>query len=330
MEELALDKENVHFSHIKYPDLGGMSVPPRLDFTLASAFGALCGVPYMGKNQRRDHTDGFLNNLNCLGELLKLNGYITSATFGTGCYDFGYGHIFDLHHFQRILSNIEIKNSSQWIEDKYTYEFCKKELEYLSDTHQPFMAFMCTLDTHEPGHICSLCPNTQSYPATKSIECSDRQLKSFLEWAQTQEWYNNTVFLIYGDHTSRDKNFKQMAKEHNYVKKSYNVILNSERKAKRTHERLFTVFDLLPTVLNAAGVQIRGNQIGMVISLFSKLPKLFERYGEKFEESFNQISFWYDTVVNHKSIKCEENTPCISLDDYSLGTTYANLTAEYH
>ncbi|EAY12712.1 hypothetical protein TVAG_117340 [Trichomonas vaginalis G3] len=327
MEDLALDKNNVHFSHLKSPNLGGMSIPPRLDFTLASAFGALCGVPYMGKNDRREHTDGFLNHFTCLSDILKEEGYITSATFGTGIGDFGYGHIFDFHQFQRIFSNRDIRRTSQWLEDKYTYEFFKNELKYLSSLNQSFMAFMCTLDTHEPGHICDLCPDTKSDAATRSIECADRQLKNFLDWAKNQRWYNNTVFLIYGDHISRDKNYKRMAKAHNYVKKSYNVILNSEMKTNRTHKRLFTVFDLLPTVLNAAGVKIKGNQLGMGVSLFSDLPTGLEKYEEKFEKSFNQISFWYDTVINHKSINCELDVPCISLSDYSLDTTYANFTA---
>ena len=101
MEEMALDKNNVHFSHLKYPKLGGMSTLWRTGYTLGSTFAALCGAPFMGKNKPNGMTEGYLNNLTCLGELLNEANYITSATYGCPPFDWGYGHVFDYHHYQR-------------------------------------------------------------------------------------------------------------------------------------------------------------------------------------------------------------------------------------
>ncbi|EAY08079.1 hypothetical protein TVAG_463590 [Trichomonas vaginalis G3] len=227
LESLVLDENNVHFSHLKEPHIGGMSSVARTGYSLGSTFGALCGVPYMGAEGISEEK-GYYVGFNCLSELLNAENYFTSATFGATYNDWGFGRIFGSHHFTKINSVYEILQSKGtfWLHDYHTFKFFKKEITNIHSLGRPFFTFLTTLDTHEPGFVCPRCP-TGSKDILRAAKCTDNQLREFIEWSKTQEWYNNTVFVFYGDHISRDVVLRTYSESHNFDRKVYNVIINS-------------------------------------------------------------------------------------------------------
>ncbi|EAY14215.1 hypothetical protein TVAG_373480 [Trichomonas vaginalis G3] len=327
MEELALDENNAHFSHLKFPKLGGMRTIPRTGFTLGATFGALCGIPYLGSNKFGGQTQGYLNDLSCLSELLNDHEYITSATFGCPSRDWGYGHIFEYHHYQKINPlKVILKQYSKrfWYDDYITYDFFKGEVTSLSNQKRPFFAFMSTLDTHEPGFTCKLCPEGDN-DLFRAVKCADNQLKNFVEWSKNQPWYNDTVILVFGDHFSRDNQVYTLALSKNYERTTYNIFINPSVKPEKTFERVFTPYDLMPSVLAAAGIKIKGDKLGIGVNLFSNISTHFEAYQEEYLKSMGDTNYWYDTVILHKPAICDGYIPCINIDRSELYTNYTEF-----
>lgn len=73
-----------------------------------------------------------------------------------------------------------------------------------SGLNQPFLATIFTLSSHDPCNLPPEFPGIQDKNVPKifkSINYLDYSLKLFFAEASRQAWYNNTIFVITGDHT---------------------------------------------------------------------------------------------------------------------------------
>ena len=83
-----------------------------------------------------------------------------------------------------------------------------------------------------------------------------------------------------------------------YERTVMNVIINSQEKTAFNHQRLFTAFDLYPTILNAMGVEIENDQLGLGVSLFSEKKTLAEEMGlPKLDQQLRQQSVFYKNKI---------------------------------
>ncbi|EAY05418.1 Sulfatase family protein [Trichomonas vaginalis G3] len=327
-EELALNPNYTHFSHQKKPLLGGMKTTSRSCHTMGSAMGAVCGIPFMGENEVKGRTTGYMKELTCIGELLVQGGYTTSSTFGCPFNDWGIGYVFKYHDFQRINTNNDMVGQKErrfWINDYASFEYFKNEVTQLSKGDKPFFAFFATLDAHEPGFICPYCPQDK-YPHRiwRSVKCTDNNLKKFMMWAKEQPWYKNTVIVIYGDHVSRSDYALYASSTQNYERGAFNVFINSELKSNNTFERNFSVYDMFPTILASAGIKIKGDKLGIGVNMFSDEKTHIEQYSQQeFEDSFNDATYWFDTAILNKPAQCDGFAPCISAEKIDV---FVNVT----
>jgi len=100
--------------------------------------------------------------------------------------------------------------------------------------------------------------------------------------------------------------------DENYVRTSYNCIINSPVTPVRENDREFATFDMFPTTLAALGVTIEGDRLGIGTNLFSDTKTLTEIYGyDKLEEELNKNSdFYIDTFYDEatkESFKKQKN-----------------------
>ena len=152
---------------------------------------------------------------------------------------------------------------------------------------------MLTVDTHHiGGWVCPLCGDKYKEQYANVWDCADRQLEEFLEWCSQQSFYENTLFVIAGDHCSMDpefyKDFPCDKHTGETVRKVYNAYINSERDPKCEKNRKFVTMDLFPTTLAAMGVEIEGDRLGLGTNLFSDRETLSEQYG--YEYVFNELN----------------------------------------
>ena len=130
------------------------------------------------------------------------------------------------------------------------------------------------------------------------MQCASKLIKDFVEWAKTQDWFENTTIAVMGDHPAmiapETVGFPENAIEHYWV----NFLVNSEKTPVSDEKREFTSFDMYPTILEAMGARIEGGALGLGRSLFSNEKTLIEKYGK---DSLNSLikkkgskynSFW--------------------------------------
>lgn len=166
------------------------------------------------------------------------------------------------------------------MEDARLYEYAKQELTDIAQRDEPFNFTMLTVDTHRPdGYVCSLCENTYPSQYENVLACASRQADQFIDWVREQDWYGNTTVVITGDHLNMKVDFWDDIGD--YQRTIYNCFLNlpDGLEAVQTENRIFTIFDMFPTILTAAGVDIEGGRLGLGINLFSDQRTLAEQMG---------------------------------------------------
>jgi phosphoglycerol transferase MdoB-like AlkP superfamily enzyme len=83
--------------------------------------------------------------------------------------------------------------------------FLQFSIDKISETKAPFLAGIFTLTSHNPFKIPAKYMNKfpkGTLPIHESIGYVDYALGQFFKTAQTKPWFNNTIFVITGDHTS--------------------------------------------------------------------------------------------------------------------------------
>lgn len=87
----------------------------------------------------------------------------------------------------------------------YDEPYLQYACNQLSQNKQPFFSSIFTLSSHHPyaipKHLENKFPGTNQ-TVQKTIAYADYSLEKFFQTANKQPWFNNTVFIITGDHTS--------------------------------------------------------------------------------------------------------------------------------
>jgi phosphoglycerol transferase MdoB-like AlkP superfamily enzyme len=135
-------------------------------------------------------------------------GYQTSFFHGAANGSMGFQGFGSILGFKNYYGRTEYNNDKDFdgiwgIWDEPFFQFMGKTL---GRQKQPFMATLFTLSSHDPFQI------PEKYRARftggplaiyKCVQYSDNALRRFFEYAKTQPWYNNTIFVITADHTSQ-------------------------------------------------------------------------------------------------------------------------------
>ena len=82
-------------------------------------------------------------------------------------------------------------------EDEKLFDFAKDTLTELASKGEPFNLTMLTTDTHfTDGYVCDLCENQYGQQYSNVLACNSRQVASFVEWIQQQDFYEDTVRCV--------------------------------------------------------------------------------------------------------------------------------------
>jgi phosphoglycerol transferase MdoB-like AlkP superfamily enzyme len=135
-------------------------------------------------------------------------GYQTSFFHGAANGSMGFQGFGNILGFKNYYGKTEYNNDTDFdgiwgIWDEPFFQFMNKTL---GTQKQPFMATLFTLSSHDPFQI----PEKYStrfkggpLAINKCVQYSDYALRIFFNYAKTQPWYNNTIFVITADHTSQ-------------------------------------------------------------------------------------------------------------------------------
>lgn len=296
-----LANENVNFSASE--GLGGFSCAPYTTWTSASLISQTSGVPLKSGSITRSESKEkeILKGMTGLGNILEKQGYKQVFMCGS---DASYGArslYFESHGNYEIKDyNYAVKNGilpsdyhEFWgYEDEKLFEYAKEELTELAASGRPFNLTMLTVDTHFfDGYLCNNCGDEFDDCYSNVIACSDKQVYDFIQWIKQQDFYENTVIVIAGDHITMDSSYLSKYNTDRFV---YNCILNPAVTAENMKNRSFTAMDMFPTTLAAMGFEWGSDKLGLGVNLFSGSPTLCESMGvDAFFDEIEKSSDYY-------------------------------------
>lgn len=303
----AIARENVFFSDQTDGKLGGFYSPIGTGWTVAALLASTSGVPFsfeLGENGHNSmvYRQKFASGLTTFGDVLETKGYRQEFLCGSDVrfagrdlYYTQHGNyeIYDLYTARRTGAVAPDYFDGWWgFEDYILYDVAKSEILKLAESGEPFNFTFLTVDMHHSyGHLCPLCENQSKSRLERVILCADRQAAEFVKWFTEQDFYEDTLLVITGDHPRMDTGLSDPDRPASV----YNCLINSAvTPAGSTEGRVFTTMDLFPTVLAAMGFTIEGDRLGLGVNLFSELQTLPEEYGYKwFETEIRKFSSYY-------------------------------------
>lgn len=311
--KIALTK-GVNFSDAD--GLGGAEQVEGVSWTQAGLVAQTCGIPLRLpiKASRYRMYKFFLPKARCLYDVLKDNGYQERFLIGTKAsfagmdiffkshgkvqiHDYPYftgegGHVWNMADFKWGFDDIKI------------YDLAKTELTELAEDDSPFVFGMMTMDTHfATGHfeeaVCE-----KKYPESavykNVISCADKQVADFLNWLEQQPYYKDTVVVVVGDHLAMNsQDFRNSER-----RRVFNLFLNTAKQPVHRAHRKFSTMDIYPSIVDALGVDIEGDRLGLGTSLFSGKQTVLEQIGdtEQFNKQMMKRSAVYDYLLYGRNV----------------------------
>lgn len=290
---------------------GGTQVA-GMGWTMADAVAKTCGIPLVFPPSIRNDVKEiktFLPGVTCLTDILIDNDYNVIVSKGANLKFSGMDVFLKTHSDPQAFGLMEyLKDKtrmngnmvSAWgVRDSLHYELIKEHIGRISEQERPWALWFFTVNTHTPfGILDSTCGIPLDFPEPERLplitSCSSRQVDNFIKWARTQEWYDNTVIAVMGDHASMAAPEHLGFKETNFIHYWLDFFINSDKSAE-TYQRRFTSVDMFPTILESMGAYIPDGALGLGRSLYSKNPTLLEKYGEdSLNKALGKRSVEYD------------------------------------
>ncbi|MBR3501724.1 MAG: LTA synthase family protein [Alphaproteobacteria bacterium] len=310
-----LAKQNIHFSDSEY--LGGEYPIDGTQWTQAALFAKTCGAPIqlpIKEVYLISPKGEFYPNAWCLYDILAEQGYNESFLVGSSGTFAGLDHFVKTHRNQRLLDilhyakergeELSYKERGESIADKELFVLAKDELTRLAEQNKPFVFTMMTLDTHFgsqefSGDVCGY-----KYGRENNLEnvvsCADFQIGQFIKWLEQQPFYKDSVIVLLGDHLMMNDSLKE-----DMIRHPLNIFINADISADKTQNRIFTPFDIYPTIVESMGAKINGHRLGLGASLFSDIPTLTEEKMtiEEMDIGVRKSSKIYDWLLYGKELK---------------------------
>lgn len=160
-------------------------------------------------------TPASLNTIGGLARSLNSKGYATAFFHGAENGSMGFEAFSRSSGFQQYYGRTEYNADPDFDGDKdfdglwaiwdepFLQFYCKTMTQQLQE---PFMTAVFTASSHHPFNIPEQYRDTfpeGQLPMHKCIRYLDHSLRRFFEHASLQPWYQNTLFVITGDHTNQ-------------------------------------------------------------------------------------------------------------------------------
>jgi len=298
-----LARENVSFSNTER--LGGWHTCTGTGWTIASLFSTTTGVPYSmsAEGEAAAGKDLFASGITSLGDILASYGYNQEFLCGSDADFAGRRDYFTQHGGYEIFDLYTARKKGYIPEDYYVwwgyedmhlFEIAKDEVLRLYGEGEPFNLTMLTVDAHHVGgYVCDLCRSIDDSVTATVVSCTDRQVYEFVSWLSEQEFYDDTLIVISGDHPRMDKNL--VGDTPIYDRTVYNCFINAAVNGDiPAKNREFTAVDMFPTLLTAMGFNVKGGRVGLGTDLFSGKKTLAEEKSVQWlDAEFGKSSDYY-------------------------------------
>jgi phosphoglycerol transferase MdoB-like AlkP superfamily enzyme len=234
--------------------------------SLLTGFPSISGIPNLGYGLE-------LSNFSYLGDLAYKNGYRTLGMQSSKRSSFRIDQLFQLAGFHEFYGSEDMRDCIDFerdIELPFGAVWDGNSLRFLSeklkDENRPFLSLLFTASTHFPYRLPS--DNFERYPHSdtglngylNSLNYLDSELEKFFKRSEKEKWFENTIFIVTGDHTiGKGVNFKRESFEHFQIP----LIIYSPKYLKsEIRDEVSSQIDILPTVMDLANLQSNFSSFG--------------------------------------------------------------------
>lgn len=304
LEKLAL--KNINFSSTDM--IGGFNQVSNTSYTMTGLLSLTSGIPlkipvdWNVYKSKRESLPGVYS----IGEILEDNDYRNYFMLGSDANYGGRRQYFEQHGNYEIMDyywaidegKIDKDYHVWWgYEDLKLFDYAEEELLKISKKDEPFNFTLLTADTHfTDGYMDDSCEIKFDNKYANAFYCADSKLGKFVSWIKKQDFYDDTVIVIVGDHLVCQEGLYKNDETNRYV---YNVIINSDIKTDNNKNRQVSHFDMMPTTLAAMGATIEGERLGLGVNLFSDKKTLIERFGIDYvnEKLLKKSVYYNDKII---------------------------------
>lgn len=217
---------------------------------------ALMEEPFISSNFAANYFVG-------LGSLLSQKGYQTSffhgghngtMYFDTFTQSAGYQNYFGFNEFPD-----KTQDDGSW--GIYDGPFLQWMIQKVNLQKQPFHSAIFTLSSHQPYRIPKGLEG--QFPEgpieiLKTISYADKSIEDFFKSAETQAWYQNTLFIITADHTQKHfrENYKNSVGDYKIPMILFHPQLVGEWN-QQVSNKVVQQIDLIPSVLDFLNIEVQ-------------------------------------------------------------------------
>ncbi len=192
------------------------------------------------------------NRMNSLASLLKTKGYATSFFHGAPNGSMGFESFVNLAGYDKYYGKNEYGNDDDYdgIWGIWDEEFFQFFANTLNKEKQPFCTAIFSVSSHHPFKVPDKHEGTfkeGKFQISRTVRYTDYALKRFFETASKMDWYENTLFVITGDHTSPNFLFNRDTIGYFSVPL---IFFKPGGEMKGFDETIVQQIDIMPTVLN--------------------------------------------------------------------------------
>ena len=288
-----LFEKNTGFSHSDRFGGGNDMLGSRN--TITGTFSKTTGIPLLSRLRLNNK---FIPGAKSFWESLHKYGYTNYFVMGTDS-RFNMQNWFLEQHGVDVIYDMVSMKSKQDVDEKFRnmrsfeagltdrslYAASRAYIDSIARNGSPFSVSIATINTHFPyGFYDKEClekpesgSDEDSYKAT--LRCASREVNEFVEWCQKQDFAENTLIVIVGDHLFPNKFPGKFLARPNINNRKWVTILINPTKNPETRRRQFTSIDIAPTILEAMGFDIAEHRFGLGVSLYSEEKTLLEIFG---------------------------------------------------
>ncbi|NML42728.1 sulfatase-like hydrolase/transferase [Ramlibacter sp. G-1-2-2] len=266
--------------------VGGYSFPSYepaagAGWTIAAMVATQCGVPlkvYTEADVRRSRAGkSFLPGATCLGDVLQARGYrnvfmggapLSFAGKGAFLQDHGYTETWGREEWEK--AGAGPKDFNEWgLWDNVLYARARKRVEELHAAGKPFNLTLLTMETHNPiGFTSPYCRKRGARDFAGVVACADDQLSAFVKDLEARGYLRDTAVVVLGDHLAMPNPvYEKLAKVQD-ERRIFNLFVADKLPPPNRQEIL--PFDLFPTLVELAGLDVQGDRLGLGYSAFGE------------------------------------------------------------
>lgn len=223
------------------------------------------------------------NQIIGLGTLLSSHGYSTAFFHAakTGSMHFDSFSksvgIENFHGLEEYPNQQDYDGTWGIYDEPYFLWTCQK----LNDMKEPFFASFFSMTSHQPYALPEKYRSRfqdSRHEILKTVMYSDFALQEFMDCAQKQSWFKNTLFVITADHTGPALNETKPLRDFYKIPLLFYFPDQSWLKNVDSHQYAQQI-DVLPTILDLVGIEQK-NKNYLARSLLRSGPKLIALYSD--------------------------------------------------